>query len=263
MIKLIASDMDGTLLDDNKRLPEDFLTILDALFERNVTFAVASGRTYSALEHLFPREYTDKISYICDNGACVVHKGKVIECELLSREIFEQLVRFCESEEGVSLLACGKKSVYHLDLGKDYCKDVEMYYKHHTIVSGFLDIDDEFYKLAVYDANGSVVHGKPLFDSVFGDKLNVQASGEMWMDVMTGGVSKGRALRKFREQLGVSCSETMAFGDYFNDADMLAEAEWSFAMANGREEIKNMAKYIAPDNNSGGVIASIKKFVLE
>lgn len=263
MIKLIASDMDGTLLDDEKRLPEDFFTVLDKLSERNITFAVASGRTYSALEHLFPVEYTDRISYICDNGACVVHKGEVLECELLTRDVYEKLVEFCEREDGISMLACGKKSVYHLDLGKEFCEDVEMYYKRHTIVKDFLSIDDEFFKLAVCDANGSVVHGKPLFDRVFGDTLNVQASGEAWMDVMPGGVSKGKALKRFRERLGISRSETMAFGDYFNDADMLAEAEWSFAMENGREEIKKMAKYIAPDNNSGGVIACIKKFVLE
>ena len=83
------------------------------------------------------------------------------------------------------------------------------------------------------------------------------------MDVMAGGVSKGRALAALQKHLGISKAETMAFGDYFNDVDMLENAEWSFCMENGREEVKQMCRFIAPTNNSGGVTKSIKKYVLE
>lgn len=263
MIKLIASDMDGTLLDDDKRLPENFFQMLDALLERGITFTVASGRTYTALEHLFPREYVDKISFICDNGACVVHNGKVLSCDMLSRDVFESLIKFCLQHREFSAIACGLKGVYHLDSDKEFSDDVGRYYKFHTVVDNFFDIDDEFYKLAICDVKGSAVHGKPLLDSAFGDKLNVQASGDVWMDVMPGGISKGSALKKFRERLGISRSETMAFGDYLNDAEMLKEAEWSFCMENGHEEIKKISRFIAPNNNSGGVISMIRKYVLE
>ncbi len=262
MIRLIASDMDGTLLDDEKRLPKDFFSTLDALFERGITFAVSSGRTYSALEHLFPEEYVKRMSFICDNGACVVHKGEVIGCDLLSREIYEELVRFCERDGGFLLVACAKNGVYHLDMGEEFSDEVGRFYKYHTAVKSFLDIDDEFYKLAVCDMRGALLHGKPLLEAEFGDKLNVQASGEVWMDVMAGGVSKGRALKKLRQSLGVSREETMAFGDYFNDLDMLKAADWSFCMENGHEEIKKQCRFIAPSNNDDGVTRSIKKYVL-
>lgn len=262
MIKLIASDMDGTLLDDEKRLPSDFLTTLDALFKRDIAFAVSSGRTFSALEHLFPEDYVGKMSFICDNGACVIHKGEVVGCDLLSREIYEEIVRFCDSEGGFLLVACAKGGVYHLDMGTEFYEQVGRFYKYHTSVDSMLDIDDEFYKLAVCDMRGTLAHGKPLFDATFGDKLNVQASGEVWMDVMAGGVSKGRALQKLQQSLGVSRSETMAFGDYFNDLEMLEAADWSFCMENGHEEIKKKCRFIAPCNNEGGVTKSIRKYVL-
>ncbi len=261
-IRLIASDMDGTLLDDEKRLPADFFATLDALLERGITFAVSSGRTYSALEHLFPEEYVRRMSFICDNGACVVHNGEVIGCDLLSRGIYGDIVRFCEREGGFLLVACAKNGVYHLDMGEKFSDEVGRFYKYHTAVKSLLDIEDDFYKLAVCDTRGTLAHGKPLFDAAFGDKLNVQASGEVWMDVMAGGVSKGRALKKLQQSLGVSREETMAFGDYFNDVDMLQAAEWSFCMENGHEDVKKLCRFTAPSNNEDGVIKSINKYVL-
>ncbi len=262
MVKLIASDMDGTLLDDEKQLPDDFFETLDGLLERNITFAVASGRTYSALEHLFPNEYVNRISYICDNGACVVHNGEVISSSVLEKSLYDELIRFAEQEDGFQVVACGRKGVYCKNLGKAFIEDVARYYKLHTIVDGFADIDDEFYKLAISDTKGSVVHGKPLLDRIFSGKINVQASGEEWMDVMPCGVSKGKALKLVQQILGADRSETMAFGDYFNDADMLALADLSFCMENGHEEIKKLCRYTAPNNNVGGVTDCIKRFVL-
>lgn len=262
MIKLIASDMDGTLLDDEKRLPDDFFETLDGLLERNITFAAASGRTYSALEHLFPSEYVNRISYICDNGACVVHNGSVISSCVLEKSLYDELIRFAEQEDGFQVVACGRKGVYCKDLGKAFIEDVARYYKLHTIVDRFSDLDDEFYKLAISDTKGSVVHGKPLLDKIFNGKINVQASGEEWMDVMPCSVSKGKALKSLQLILGAASSETMAFGDYFNDADMLALADWSFCMENGHNEIKKLCRYIAPNNNRGGVTDCIKRFVL-
>ena len=133
-----------------------------------------------------------------------------------------------------------------------------MYYKQHTAVDDLLKIEGEIYKLAICDKLGTVTHGKPIIDGIFGERLNVQASGVEWMDVMAGGVSKGRALRALQERLGILPSETMAFGDYFNDVDMLAAAEWSFCMENGSEEVKKLCRFIAP---AGGVTKCIKKFV--
>lgn len=254
--------MDGTLLDDEKRLPKDFLSVLDALFERGIAFVVSSGRTYSALEHLFPAEYVGRMSFICDNGACIVHRGEVIGCDLLDRGLYRELVRFCERDGGLLLVVCAKHGVYHYDMGDEFSEQVGRFYKYHTAVDSLLDIDDDIYKIAVCDTRGTLLHGKPLLDAEFGDKLNVQASGEVWMDVMAGGVSKGRALRRLQHSLCVSREETMAFGDYFNDLDMLQAADWSFCMENGHEEIKKLCRYIAPSNNEGGVTQSIKKFVL-
>lgn len=105
-------------------------------------------------------------------------------------------------------------------------------------------------------------HGKPALDGIFGDKLNVQASGEVWMDVMASGINKGAALTGLRETLGIAREETMAFGDYFNDVEMLNAAGWSFCMENGHEDVKKLCRYMAESNNNGGVTKAIRKYAL-
>ena len=262
MIKLIASDMDGTLLDDEKRLPEDFFPVLDRLIEKKITFTVASGRTYSALEHLFPEEYREKLSFICDNGAATVLNGKFTNVFPLERDVYERLVSVCAKTGDFILVVCAQSGVYHLDLGEDFSNEVGRFYKFHMPVTDFLDVKDTVYKIAVCDKKGTLHHGKPFLEGIFGDELNVQASGEIWMDVMAGGVSKGTALRALQKTLGVTREETMAFGDYFNDADMLRSADFSFCMENGHEDVKKLCRFIAPDNNSGGVTQCIKKYAL-
>lgn len=263
MIKLIASDLDGTLLDDEKRLPGDFFEVLDELWARGIIFVVASGRTYSAVEHLFPEEYRDKISYICDNGACTYTKGPGKTADgifPLDRGLYEELLEKCGQIGGFDLVVCASSGVFHENDDEEFSRDVGLYYKQHEVIDDFRKIEGDIYKLAIGDKLGTVTHGKPIIDSIFGERLNVQASGEAWMDVMAGGVSKGRALRALQEKLGISREETMAFGDYFNDVEMLAAAEYSFCMENGSEEVKKLCRFIAPE---GGVTKCIRELALQ
>ncbi len=263
MTKLIASDMDGTLLDDKKQLPADFYEVLDRLCERGIRFTIASGRTYNALEHLFPEEYLTKLDFICDNGAYIVHEGKAVDITPLDRATFEELIAACDSIGGLRVLVCAVKGTYHLQYDDEFDREVAKFYKNHIPCDDLLSIDDTIYKIAVCDMQGTQQHAKPALDAIFGDRLNTQVSGKIWMDVMAAGVSKGTALAKLGNILGIHRSEIMAFGDYYNDEDMLRTAGVSFAMANGNEDIKRLTTYIADTNNNGGVTKAIRQYVLE
>ncbi len=262
MIKLIASDMDGTLLDDEKRLPPDFFEVLDGLAERDIVFTVASGRTYSALEHLFPGEYKDRIAYICDNGACTVLGGKVVDVTPLDGDTYRELLEACREIGDLRVVVCAENGVYHINSGDKFYSEVGRFYKKHCAVEDLFAVNEMIYKVAVCDERGTLAHGKPSLDGIFGNRLNIQVSGEVWMDVMASGVSKGSALAALQKRLGVQRTETMVFGDYFNDVEMLRLAEHSFCMENGHEDVKKMCAYIAPDNNHGGVTECIRKFAL-
>lgn len=262
MIKLIASDMDGTLLNDRKELPQDFFEILQRLDERDIRFTVASGRSYDAVAHLFPEEMRSRLDFICDNGANVIHGGKQVSVTPLDRSTYEQLIRACGEIGGLRVLVCAGKGTYHLDADPDFNAEIMRYYRNHIVCRDFMEIDDVIYKLAVCDMQGTQQHAKPLIDGIFGDRLNVQVSGPIWMDVMGAGVSKGSALKSLADVLGIERQDVMAFGDYLNDADMLRWAGWSFAMENGSPDVKRMARFLARSNNENGVVRAIRRYAL-
>lgn len=262
MIKLIASDMDGTLLNDRKELPGDFTGVFDELESRGIRFTVASGRSFDAVTHLFPEEYRDRLDFICDNGANVYHEGKQVSVTPLDRGIFEQLIRACDQIGGLRVLVCAGRGTYHLEAEPEFTAEIAKYYKHHFPCESLLDIDDIIYKVAVCDPLGTEQHAKPAIDAVLGDRLNVQVSGPIWLDVMAAGVNKGSALKKLGEILGIAPEDTMAFGDYYNDAEMLRYAGWSFAMENGHPDVKKIARFLARSNNENGVIRAVRKYAL-
>ncbi len=263
MIKLIASDMDGTLLNDRKELPADFLEVFGELERRGIRFTVASGRSFDAVAHLFPEEYRTRLDFICDNGANIIHAGKQVHVTPLDRKTFDELIGTLESIGGARILVCAGRGTYHLSADPEFSAEIAKYYKNHIVCEDFRSIDDIIYKLAVFDARGTKQHAKPAVDAVFGDRLNVQVSGPYWMDIMGSGVSKGSALRGLGKILGIGAQDTMAFGDFWNDEDMLRYAGWSFAMENGDPDIKRMARFLARSNNENGVLRAVRQYALQ
>lgn len=262
MIKLIASDLDGTLLDDEKNLPGDFFEVLDELERRGIQFVVASGRTYSAVEHLFPEEYRGKITFICDNGACVCQNGNPVHSSALDRKTYEELLAACAEIGGLKPIVCAESGIFHLDYSEEFCADVSRYYLYHSAVEDLYAVKGQVYKLTVRDDAGPISHGKPALDKIFGNRLNIQVSGDVWIDIMMSGVNKGGALAQLQRSTGITRAETMAFGDYFNDVELLRNAEFSVCPENAHEEIIRMCKLVCADCNHNGVTECIKKIVL-
>ena len=80
----------------------------------------------------------------------------------------------------------------------------------------------------------------------------------IWVDVMSEGVDKGLAVRELQAAMGIDATQTMAFGDYLNDYEMLQAADWSFAMSNAHPDILDVANYTAPANHENGVIRTVR-----
>ena len=93
----------------------------------------------------------------------------------------------------------------------------------------------------------------------FEDQLQISVSAHEWMDIMVKGVNKGEAVKKLQKILGVSKAETMIFGDFLNDYEMMQECEYSYAMANAHPKLKAVCNYECPSNNDNGVVDTIKK----
>lgn len=261
MIKLIASDMDGTLLNDKKEFPHDFDEVLDKLHAKGIHFVVASGRSFSTLKLNFAGKL-DKLDFICDNGAYVVANGELVSMSILDKSCVKRLIEICRGMERVTPVLCGVHGTYFERKDEEFYNEVTRFYLHYTCVDDIAAVDDDIFKIAVCDYNGAEKNCYPIISREFADDFTVAVTGPKWIDIMNKGINKGAALKDIREKLGISREETMAFGDYFNDAELLLEAEYGFVMKNAHPDMKKFGKYTAESNNDEGVTKAIKEYVL-
>lgn len=256
-VRLVAVDLDGSLLDDAKNVGAGFVTLLDELVARGITVCPASGRQYATLRHQFGR---DDLVYIAENGAIVVRDGQVVATDGPPRRVAHTYVAAARdlARDGadVGTVLCGRSSAYIERTDDAFLTQVRPYYRRLQQVEDLLAVRDEVLKLAVYDF-GSAEHGAGPALQAVGSSARVVISGEHWVDVGSLTADKGAALRTVQRRLGVDAEHTMAFGDYLNDLGMLAAAHWSFAMDNAHPQVKAAARYVAPSNNANGVVRTL------
>lgn len=261
MIKLIATDMDGTLLDENGKLPKDFFSILEKLDNKDVKFVVASGRPYPTLYENF-KPISNNLYFICDNGSYIVEPGKDPIISILDKELVNNVVRACENLPNTELVLCGVKGTYHKPCSMEIEKEINKYYINKNIIENLIDIDDEIFKIAVCDFNGSKDNSYKILNPLFGKDYKVVISGAVWVDINNKDINKGTALKRLQKAFNISYEETMSFGDFYNDIEMLQASHYSFVMKNANEDMKQYGNYIAKSNTENGVIHAIEQYVL-
>jgi hypothetical protein len=115
-------------------------------------------------------------------------------------------------------------------------------------------------KIAVHHASSSEDFIYPKIKHLKEDYL-LKVSGQNWLDLSDDKANKGNALREVQKLLNISKEETMVFGDYLNDIEMLQEATFSFAMANAHNQVTKIANYTTKSNDNFGVESVLKKLV--
>jgi Cof subfamily protein (haloacid dehalogenase superfamily) len=253
-IRLIAADMDGTLLDDEDELHHHFWPLADELFRRGIVFCPASGRQYFNLRERFSA-VADEVAFIAENGTYVVHQGRALSATCLPAESVTGIV----SKTGVDVgaVVCGTATAYVERLDAPFLAEVEKYYARLQLVPDLLAVADaDVLKVALYDFGRAEDTTAPAFEP-FRDTHQVAVSGAHWVDVMTLGVNKGVGIRRIQEALGITRAQTMTFGDFLNDLEMMDESDYSFAMHNAHPTLRERARYVAPPNNENGVVRTI------
>jgi len=262
MIKLIACDMDGTLLNEEGKISNEFFDVFHKITEKNIKFAVASGRQYYQLVNNF-RHIKDEVIYIAENGTIVKYNGEEIHSCPIERKYIPEVIRDAKAIEGVYLVLCGKKCAYIDTNEKKILSEVEKYYLRHEIVDNFSEVDDDILKIAVMDFKGAADNSNPVLYPKWKDRLKVSVSGEIWLDIYNKDANKGIALEILQKRFGIRKEETMAFGDYFNDIEMLMAAKYSYAMENAPEGVKKHANFVAKSNRDNGVVEVIEEKILK
>ncbi|MDO5559299.1 MAG: HAD family hydrolase [Oscillospiraceae bacterium] len=261
MVKLIASDIDGTLLDADKKIPAQFDSLLHTLAQYGIRFVIASGRSYSAVSHLFC-DYHDLSTFICDNGAFIVTDGIVTDISIISRPTLAMILDILEHTENAYPVLCGRNGTYVTRESEARITDSLSHYYNNVVICESLDeVHDEIFKIAVCDTKDPQTNSYAALSKIFGSKLSLQVSGASWMDIMNGGINKGCALRKIQQQQKITEKETMAFGDYYNDIEMLSCARYSYVMENANDDMKQYGRYLCEGNDKNGVINTVYRYL--
>lgn len=265
MIKLIVSDIDGTLLEDggHKLNPALFPVILK-LREQGVQFAAASGRQWVSIEKVFD-PIKEKIFYLSDNGAYVGCCGRQLFVNAMDRELALMLVRDIQAE-GLDVMVSGPDVIY-LERARETGGHSDLYhwmkngYKYRVKeVADWSQVQDDIIKVSAYKPCGIETAVVRLRDQ-YHDRMKMTISGEMWLDCMRQDVNKGQAVKLLQESLGIRPEETMAFGDQLNDLELLQQAYYSFAIGNARREIKAAARFEADTCARDGVLKVLKRLL--
>ncbi|MFJ9723850.1 Cof-type HAD-IIB family hydrolase [Streptomyces sp. NPDC101209] len=260
-IRLVVTDMDGTLLDDAGRVPPGLWDTLAELRRRGVLFSPASGRQYATLARQFA-EVAEGMVFIAENGTYVVRDGVELSSDPLApgvaARVVEAVRRLVADGVDVGAVVCGKRSAYVERSDEPFLAEVRKYYVEHRIVEDATALDDEVIKVALFDFGAAARTTAPAL-APFAGTHQVVASGEHWVDVMNRTANKGNALRRLQRALGITPAQTMVFGDYLNDLEMLDAAEWSFAMAGAHPDVIARARHLAPSNNDHGVLRTIAR----
>lgn len=260
MIKLIATDLDGTLLDENGKLPRDFEKVLkDLTTNYSAKFIAASGRPYNTLKEDF-KDLTNDIIFVSDNGALITDCDKIIHTNFIESKLVNALIsHYRKINKGkLDIILSCKSCAYIESTNERFIKEMEKYYYKKEIVNNIEDITDDVLKITICDFEDIKETAETHFNPIFENDLQLSFSGSIWLDITDKRTTKGAGLKKIQERYAITMAETMAFGDYYNDITLFEKAYYSYAMDNASDFIKSKAKFVAPSNINHGVTEVLK-----
>ena len=260
MIKMIATDMDGTFLDSEKRFDPEFIDIFYKLKEKNIKFVIASGNQYYRLFQKFI-PLSEQMYFIAENGSFIAEGARELYCNIIEKDDVEKIKGLLAGYNELLVVLCGRKGAYILEKNYQYKDEIKKYYCNYRFVESFDDINDNIMKIAVYDPNDKLDIVFNEIGSKLPDNVKTVTSGNNWVDIQNNDINKGIAMRFLQAIYEIEPDECMAFGDQMNDYELLLNSEESYAMSNGIEKLKAIAKHIAKSNEEDGVIQVLRELV--
>ncbi|WP_053992360.1 HAD family hydrolase [Mangrovimonas sp. TPBH4] len=259
-IKLVVTDMDGTLLNSKGEVSSNFYKLFNELKTNNVHFIAASGRQYfSILDKL--GSIKDEITIIAENGGLTKQGDKQLHANYFPMEDINRLIPILRNIEDSYIVLCGERSAYIESNDDSFINMFKEYYTEFKQVEDLTQVnDDNFLKIAVYSFGGSEQNIYPHVKH-YEDHIQVKVSGSNWLDLSHMNTNKGYALQQVQDLLGVSKEETMVFGDYNNDLEMMAQAAYSYAMSNAHPNVKEVARYQTKSNDEEGVEVVLEQLI--
>ncbi|GAA1924773.1 Cof-type HAD-IIB family hydrolase [Nocardioides hwasunensis] len=248
-VRLVVSDLDGTLLSPDRTLPAGTGELVGELRAAGLTFVPASGRAYASQAELFSGVPLIE-TFIADNGAVLVENGDARATGTLDSTLVRELVGAVRDyarthDRRSTAVVCGVEHAW-VEIDGDLWDEALNYHPTLTRVDRLEDVTEPVIKVAIVDLESTEAVDRDVLRPL-AERAQVTRSGTHWADVTALGVTKGQALRHVQARLGVGPDETAVFGDHLNDIEMFGEATHSFAVAHAQPEIAEVARHHLPD----------------
>ena len=261
MIRLVATDVDGTLVPDGtSQINPEYYSVIEELRRLGIQFAVASGRQEDSLHRLFA-PVKARVFFISSNGGVLSTYNRILFSTPMRQADLLELLDQCRQLPACELLVAASNATY-CEQGADpeFLRWLREEYRF-TIeeVPDLRQVSGDAVKLSVYHKPDGKPHPATVLVEPWKGRLTGVVSGPEWVDFADPAVQKGTAIRILQESLEISPEETMVFGDQLNDLSMLRQAVYSYAVGSAREEVKAAAARIAPPMREDGVLQVLKK----
>ena len=253
MIKLIVTDMDGTLMDSQNRVPDGFIDLVSRLYDKGIYTAIATGRQYYNVTKFF-KPILDKLWIVSENGAMINKGEELVHLYSMDKEKLAPAIDDIKDIPDAYYIECTGIGAFTGPCPKHIEEEMRNIYER-------LEVSNEAYntsknldicKVAI-NTPDAVTMSLPVLEK-YNTVFNVVLSGLHWVDLMPKGVDKGDAISFIQEYLGITKEETICFGDYPNDLGLFRRSGVSYAMKNAHPDVKAVATHIAPSNDEGGVM---------
>lgn len=261
MIKLIATDMDGTLLNSNKEITENTYNIIQKILDRNIIFVAISGRSLNNIKYAF-KKFHDDIVFAGDNGAQIVYPNHEKEIMELDSKLVVEVARIA-IENDINLSLNGLEHTYIFKRKDEIYKKVLNSYGIIPVeIESLKEIKEKIVKITIYEPRGSEKNALHLFKNIPG--VLVIVSGDVWLDISNKNCNKGEALKKILNKYNIKKEECIAFGDHLNDESLFKNAGTAYAMKNAHPKLKEIASGVCEYNNDEeGVYYQLVKILNE
>ena len=268
MIKLVAIDMDGTLLNSKKELLEETKQYFKDFHkkETETLLVLCTGRPETGIRpYLKDLGYLEENHYIISqNGANIYESrtGKRVMDAFLDSAAIQKWIELGK-KHGISVMGAGVDYYYCFD--QEPTEWMEFAVK---LVSGKLkripteeSLNTDFYKILLMEDEEQLNEFETFIPQEWRDEFYVVRSQKYLVEVLTKGVNKAFGLEKLAKELNIQPSEIAAIGDAANDIEMLEYAGLAIAMGNASEEVKAIADIVTDTNENNGVIKAIDKLI--
>ena len=263
MIKLIASDIDGTLVPEGSHeISHEYFKVIEDLKEVGITFCACSGRQYASMLDLF-RPVAEDIYFISGNGTVIRTADRMLHCWTIDPDFVLTLIEEVRKIEGATVIVETPDTCY-MDCGEDSDFMHLMRDSYHYDVHNVDDVTkipmDNIVKVSVYrqdiEATSEALRNDPRFSH-----LSMLISGAKWLDITAREAGKGEAYALLQEYLGISIEETVYFGDNLNDLSAFGETGIAATVANARPELKQAADLVERSYVKNGVLRELRNIL--